>query len=184
MSARTIVASVLALAAAAAAACRPAPPPEVKPKFSLPQLSARFSADLGAETVDVSAYPAKAQDGYAVFTEVCSQCHSPARALWAPEATREEWAMHIRRMHDKTLVNTWWTRFGKDDADLILDFLAHDSKVRKLEGKEEFALETARLAALLEEVKAERTRLQLEEGRQAARQAPDYMGDKPGGGTR
>jgi hypothetical protein len=81
-------------------------------------------------------------------------------------------------MHEKTLVYGWWTDFAKKDAAKILDFLEHDSKVRKLDGKAGFEAKTAELKALLKEVEAERSRLQLEEGRKAARPAPDYAGVK------
>lgn len=164
----------------AVAACRPAAPPEAVPsKFDLRQLQARFYMDLGPDAVDVSAYPAKARAGYDVFVKVCSQCHTLARPLNAPETTRAEWETHVRRMHEKTLVYGWWTDFGKADAGKILDFLEHDSKTRKLDDAAGFAARTARLKELLKEVEAERSRLQLEEGRRAARPSAPYVGAKP-----
>lgn len=162
------------------AACRPAAAPEAKPsKFTLEQLQARFYSDLGADAVDASAYPEKAREGYPVFVQVCSQCHTLARALNSDETTRSDWEQHVRRMHEKTLVYGWWTDFGKKDAEKILDFLAHDSKVRKLDDKAGFAAETERLKGLLREVEAERSRLQLEEGRRDAKPAAPYVGAKP-----
>lgn len=167
---------------AGTAACKAPPPPEVKPKFTLEQLSARFPADLGPDAVDVSGYPKEQQERYQVFSSACSQCHTLARPINAAQATREDWDSLVRRMHQKSLVYGWWTQFGKGDAVRILDFLAFDSKVRKLDRKEDFARKTAELEVLYKEVQAEKSRLQLEEGRRGARQAPDYMGDKPGGG--
>ena len=176
MKNRLAVAACLAVLAA----CRPAPAPEPEPsKFTLEQLKARFHTDLGPDAVDASAYPAEAREGYPVFVQVCSQCHSLARALNADEATRPEWEQHLRRMHEKTLVYGWWTDFGKKDAGKILDFLVHDSKVRKLDDKAGFAARTERLKALLKEVEAERSRLQLEEGRRDAKPAAPYVGAKP-----
>ena len=169
-----------ALSLLALAACRPAPPAEpAASKFSLNQLSARFYMDLGPDAVDTSAYPRKAQDGYAVFVKVCSQCHTLARPLNAPEATREDWKKHVGRMHEKTLVYGWWTDFAKADAEKILDFLEHDSKIRKLDDAAGFVAGTERLKALLVEVETERSRLQLEEGRRDAKPAAPYVGAKP-----
>jgi hypothetical protein len=168
------------LSLAVLAACRPAPSPEPEPsKFSLEQLQARFYTDLGPDAVDASAYPEKAREGYPVFVQVCSQCHTLARVLNSHEATRSEWEQHVRRMHEKTLVYGWWTDFGKKDAEKILDFLAHDSKVRKLDAKESFAAQTERLKELFKEVEAERSRLQLEEGRRDVKPAAPYVGAKP-----
>lgn len=169
----------LSLAAWAAACGKPPPPEPEASKFSLQQLQARFYMDLGPDAVDASAYPQKARDGYPVFVQVCSQCHTLARAINAPETTRSDWEQHVRRMHEKTLVYGWWTDFGKKDAEKILDFLAHDSKVRKVDGKASFAEQTARLKALLAEVEAERSRLQLEEGRRGVKPAAPYVGAKP-----
>lgn len=170
--------AVLAVLAALAAACRKEPPPPA-PKFTLEQLKARYYMDLGPGTVDVSGYPERARAGYDVFVSVCGQCHNTARSLHGPEVTRAEWEQHVRRMHDKTLVYGWWTDFAKDEARKILDFLEHDSKVRKLDDPAGFAARTAELKALLVEVEAERARLQLEEGRRAARPAAPYVGAKP-----
>lgn len=168
------------LSLAVLAACRPSPAPEPEPsKFSLQQLQARSYADLGPDAVDASAYPEKAREGYPVFVQVCSQCHTLARALNSHEAARSDWEQHVRRMHEKTLVYGWWTDFGKRDAEKILDFLTHDSKVRKLDDKAGFEAETARLKELFKEVEAERSRLQLEEGRRDAKPAAPYVGAKP-----
>lgn len=176
MKMRLVVVSL----ALAAAACRPAAPPEPAPsKFDLQQLQARFYMDLGPDSVDTSAYPAKAREGYDVFVKVCSQCHTLARPLNAPETTRADWEQHVKRMHEKTLVYGWWTDFGKGDAGKILDFLEHDSKIRKLDDAAGFAARTERLKELLKEVEAERSRLQLDEGRRAARPSAPYVGAKP-----
>lgn len=175
---KTIIA-VLAVLAALAAACRKEPAPPAPAKFTLEQLKARYYTDLGPATVDVSGYPERARAGYEVFASVCGQCHTAARALHGPEATRAEWEKHVRRMHDKTLVYGWWTQFAKDDARKILDFLEHDSKVRKLGDPAGFAARTTELKALLTAVEAERARLQLEEDRRAARPAAPYVGAKP-----
>lgn len=168
------------LLAAFGAACRPGRPPDpAGSKFSLQQLKAQFYMDVGPDAVEVAAYPPKARAGYPYFVQVCSQCHTLARPLNAPEATRDEWELHIRRMHEKTLVAGWWTEFGKADAAKILDFLEYDSQVRKLDDKTGFAAKTQELKALFEEVKAERSRLQLEEGRRDAKAPAPYVGAKP-----
>ena len=172
--------AVLVFLAAVAGACQAARDPSpAGSKFSLEQLKAQSYADLGPDAVDAAAYPPKARAGYPYFVQVCSQCHTLARPLNGPEATRQEWELHIRRMHAKTLVNGWWTEFGKADAAKILDFLEYDSQVRKLDDKAAFAAKTAELKALFEEVKAERSRLQLEEGRRDAKPAAPYVGAKP-----
>lgn len=162
-----------------AAGCRPSVPEALSSKFSLQQLSARFPADLGPAELDVSAYPARIQEGYAVFAKVCSQCHSPARALYAPETGREDWDRHVRRMHGKTLLYGWWTAFQKEDAKRVLDFLAYDSQVRKLDRKAEFAGEVAELEELFGEVRREKERVRLADDRQAVRPSAPYVGARP-----
>lgn len=171
----------LAVVAAAALAwgCKGPAPEAAKSKFTLEQLKARFYMDLGPNTVDVASYPKNVQDGYQVFANACSQCHTLARPINASEVSREDWDKHVRRMHEKTLAYGWWTKFGKDDAKKILDFLAYDSKVRKVDGKAAFEKRTEELKALLAEVEAERARLQLDEGRREARPEPPYTGAKP-----
>lgn len=161
------------------AACKPVPEAPTAPKFTVQQLSAQFPADLGPAELDVSAYPARIQEGYTVFAKVCSQCHTPARALYAPVTTRADWDKHVSRMHQKTLVYGWWTAFQKEDAKRVLDFLAYDSQVRKVDAKASFAETTAALEALFLEVRREKDRVARAEDARSVKPAAPYVGAKP-----
>ena len=162
-----------------AAACKPAPQAPAPPKFTVQQLSAQFPADLGPAEIDVTAYPARIQEGYAVFSKVCSQCHTPARALYSPVTSRADWDKHVSRMHQKTLMYGWWTAFQKEDAKMVLDFLSYDSQVRKVDAREAFLKQVEGLEALFVEVRRERTRFQTDQDKQAVKPAAPYVGSKP-----
>ena len=171
--------AMMGLAAAFLGGCRAPAAPSAKSKFTLEQLTARFYYDLGPDTIDVSGYPKEQQDRYQVFATVCSQCHTLARPINAPQATREEWDSFIKRMHQKTLVYGWWTEFGKADAGRVLDFLTYDSKVRKLDKKDEFDRRARVMTAFFADIQKERARLQQEDGRRSAHEPAPYVGAKP-----
>ena len=127
------------LGAAALAACvavgRRQPPPA--PALSVkPDLHVLYYSDLGPEAVDVSSYPAKLQYDYVVFSRVCSQCHSLARAINAPAVDRQFWEFYLARMR-------LYSRFqhqpvSADETRAILDFLEYDTSVRKIGGRKIF----------------------------------------------
>lgn len=164
---------------ALASGCKPGGRAPAAGKFSLRQFDARYYYDLGADTVDVADYPAVERDNYEIFTTVCSQCHTLARAINAPLTSREEWDRYVTRMHKRTLVHEWWTRFAKEDAKRILDFLEYDSRVRKIDDGKVFARETESLKVLFQEVQREKSRLQMSRDRENVKPYPHFAGDKP-----
>lgn len=155
---------------------KPAEPP--KSEFSKEQLSAQFYYDLGASTVDVSAYPIAAQEGYKTFLERCALCHTTARPLNSPLVSRKDWERYVRRMHERAEASPYHG-LTKAEAKAVVEFLTHDSKVRKLDGKAAFAAKAADLQVLFEKVKAERSRLQIEGDKDKAVEPAPYTGTKP-----
>lgn len=148
-------------------------------KFTKVQLDARFHYDLGPAEVDVSSYPKEQQENYAIFAQTCSQCHTLARPINAPIVKREDWERYVRRMHLHSKIKAG-TVVTREAAAAIVGFLAYDSKVRKVERKTDFEAKDKKLRRLFEEVKRERSRLQIEEDKRKARPAPPYTGDRPG----
>ena len=146
--------------------------------FTADQLKAMFSYDLGPAEIDVSSYPKEQQAAYAVFVRGCSQCHTLARPINAPLIARKDWKRFIARMHLRTKVRPQ-AGITKEEAGTIADFLAYDSRRRKVERKAEFEAKSRELESLFERVKKERARLQIEEDRKKARQAPMGAGEKP-----
>lgn len=151
----------LALGAAllAAAACagrpRPAPAPIVpseKPapaaavpesaRIAVPEApegrrkAALFDSDLGPDAVDVSDYPARERRNYAVYSRVCSRCHTLARSINAPYATRGWWDFYILNMRMRS--DRRGEALSGRDARAILDFLDYDSNRRKVSRAAEF----------------------------------------------
>lgn len=139
-------------------------------RFTPEQLEARFYYDLGPKEVDTAAYPAKQRENYRAFSAACSQCHTLARPLNAPYVTREDWKRYVKRMHAKTKARAG-ASIGKADAEAAIEFLAYDAQIRKVRGKAAFEAEAAKLKALFAEVRAERSRLQIETDRRKARGA-------------
>jgi hypothetical protein len=104
--------------------------------------AALFYSDLGADTVDVSAYPPEIKRDYEIYTKVCSSCHTLARSINSPYVGRAWWEFYLASMrmrahfHGRPLSN--------EDLGSVLDFLEHDANKRK-----------AGRAAEFEEIKAE-----------------------------
>lgn len=142
------------------------------------QLMAKFYYDLGPDAVDVAKYPPAMQESYQAFVKACSQCHTLARAINAPTADKKDWRRFVRRMHVQTGTRPG-TKIGPEDAAKIVDFLAYDSKVRKLDGKAAFATLTEGLKADFKNVQAERARLQSEGDAKNARPYDDHAGATP-----
>ena len=142
---RLAIAAFLASAAAAA--------PEAA-RFTAQQLEAVFYFDLGADSVDVSDYPKAQRGNYAAFVAVCSRCHTLARPINSPIAAAADWRRYVRRMHVRSKSQADKT-FDKEQIRGIVDFLAYDSRIRKIAGKSAFDAETQRLKKLFAEVRAE-----------------------------
>jgi hypothetical protein len=143
-------------------------------QFTDKQLAAQFYFDLGSDSIDVSGYPKAQQENYAVFTQVCSRCHTLARPINSPLTTREDWRRFIKRMHVRSKITTDKT-FTKEQAKSVIDFLAYDSNIRKIVHKAAFDAETERLKKLYADVRAESSRVQMEND---AKKAKPY-GDQP-----
>lgn len=122
--------------------------------FSEQELSALLPYDLGPTTVDVSRYPQHQQENYELFLQKCSVCHTPARAINTPIASKEDWTRFVSRMHGRSRR----TLLKKEEALRIADFLAYDSEIRKVENKRAFEKLQRKLDQRFEEVQKERAR--------------------------
>lgn len=137
---------LLALAAALSAA-----------SFTPAELRATYYSDLGPAEVDVSSYPKEQQANYEVFRLVCSRCHTPARALHSPVATREGWRGYVSEMRLRGKVKGF-SDVTPEQAEAVVSFLAYDGKVRKLDGRAGFDEQTRRLQKRFWETIEERMR--------------------------
>jgi hypothetical protein len=167
------------------ASCRQAPPPprEGPGAFTPEQLSAQFPADLGMDSVDVAAYPAEQRANYDLFVRECSKCHTPARALQSPYVKRLDWERFVYRMHEKAESRSG-EKFGVDllqgdAARRVIDFLVYDAQERKVRQAAEFNRRREELKVLFSKVESERTRRQVTEGQEKAREPSPYVGDRP-----
>lgn len=147
-------------------------------RFAPEQLKAMYYYDLGPAAVDVASYPREQQENYKLFAQTCSRCHTLARAINSPLASRFDWKRYIARMHGKTKL-TPGTGFTAEQAKHILDFLSYDSSVRKVRGKAAFDAQASELKKLFAEVKAERSRRQLESDKKKARPYDDPAAAAP-----
>lgn len=136
---------------------RPAPEQEAR-GFTDEELAAQFYYDLGPSEVDVSDYPKRQQENYALFQRACSQCHTTARPLNSPRTTRTSWEYYVMRMRLFCQFDGV-PEFNSEDAERIVDFLAYDSKVRKERRREEFEAETRALRRRFDESLIERMRI-------------------------
>src|SRR5271157_1969275 len=80
--------------------------------------------DKGPATINVSGYPAAAQQDYALFTQKCSQCHKLSRPINSDYALPDEWSRYVHRMMSKP-------GSGIDASAKVYEFLVYDSSVRK-----------------------------------------------------
>lgn len=119
--------------ATAAAAPRVVLPPTPFAKLK----AAVYPADLGPETVDVSAYPRRIRNDYKIYARVCSQCHTLARANYSQQVERVWWTLYIAQMRARA---AWkGAPLSPDEIRAILDFLEYDSRARKDERLTGFA---------------------------------------------
>lgn len=112
--------------------------------FTQTELSARYYSDLGPAEVDVSSYPPEEQRNYEVFRRVCSSCHTPARALNSPVATREGWRGYVSEMRMRGALKKEPVP-DEDELAAVISFLTYDGRVRKLERRAEFEAQSRRL---------------------------------------
>lgn len=161
-------------------ACGSDSPLETESSFTKEQLEARFYFDLGPAAIDVSSYPKEQKENYKLFLRLCSQCHSPARAINSPVVRRDDWKRYIRRMHERGESAGWLGSVPESSFGRLLDFLAYDSDVRKVRRRAEFEKLTGEFKSLFVRVRAEKRRLGLKSDREHVRQPAPYVGDKPG----
>lgn len=140
------------------------------------ELAARFPADLGPGTVDISKYPENIRRDYKLFLSVCSACHTPARPLNSPVASRADWKRFVHRMHVK-MDNRGYI-LDKADEVKIVEFLAYDSKVRKIDDKENFKRQQDALEIVFQQVLDERSRLIEEQTKRLPVKETPYVGVK------
>ena len=115
---------------------------------SLPkQNGSIFYADLGPPDLDVAAYPVTQQENYRLFHEICSSCHTPARALYSQRTLRGSWAYYVERMRMQGQFEPK-RRFTTEEGNRVVDFLAYDSEQRKVRDWDRFEAQLRELGAL------------------------------------
>ena len=84
--------------------------------------------DAGTDKIDVSKYPPEIRRKYKIFSDLCSRCHTLARAINCDFALEDDWERYIKRMmrRGRNIIRP-------DDAQQIFEFVVFDSKVRKKE---------------------------------------------------
>jgi len=133
------------LAAALTSACAPQERP-----LTEEDMKAQFAWDLGPNTIEIYAYPADKKDDYALFRSRCSRCHTLARPINAPYASRENWTEYVKKMNKRS----GNVLLAADEEKRIVDFLVFDAKQRKT--KPEFQAEGKQRDELFERVKEAR----------------------------
>jgi hypothetical protein len=105
---------------------------EERPRPQIPDESLKpvFYSDLGPDSVDVSHYPTQQKYNYAIYAQVCSQCHSLARSINAPLIGKAYWEFYMLGMRTRSRM-TRGANITRDEAKAVLEFLLYDSKVRK-----------------------------------------------------
>jgi heterodisulfide reductase subunit B len=136
----------------------------------------KFPSDLGPATVDVSHYPPAIQEDYKVFLAACSVCHTTARPLNSNIIVEKDWKRFVHRMHVK--MENRGIDLAADDLKRIVQFLAYDSKIRKIQHKEKFQTEQKYLSYLFDELSKERERLIEEETKRLPKKETPYVGVK------
>jgi len=82
--------------------------------------------DSGADKIDMARYPADMKAKYKVYTEVCSRCHTLARAVNCDFVREDEWERYIKKMMRRS-----GRMITPDDAQQIFEFVLYDAKLRK-----------------------------------------------------
>ncbi len=86
---------------------------------------AQFGSHPEEDKIDVSSYPADVQNGYRVFTNKCSECHSLASSL-KQSRSPDGWTAEVGRMQAMAS-----SHINGREADQILAFLRYDELHRK-----------------------------------------------------
>ena len=133
-------------------------------------------ADIGPETIDVSSYPANQQANYKLFLSKCSKCHSPARAIWSKITTEEDWDHFVSLMHARFLSRGMGPTWKPSEGRAIIDFLAYDSKIRKVDNKLAFEEQLRQLNMRYEAVQQEKAEAAK---KQPTKPSAPYTGANP-----
>ena len=88
-----------------------------------------YPADKGPNFIDVTAYPAKMQQAYKLFTNKCSRCHTVARPINATFMP-EEWRKYVYKMMRKP-----GSGLTPKTAEEIIRFLIYDAQHREKKTK-------------------------------------------------
>lgn len=82
--------------------------------------------DKGPDKIDVSRYPAEVKKNYKIFSDLCGQCHTLARAVNCDFALDDDWERYIKRMmrRGRSLITP-------AQAEAAYEFATYDSKIRK-----------------------------------------------------
>jgi hypothetical protein len=116
--------------------------PALPPAEELP--ATLYYADLGPDTIDISAYPAQQKYNYGFFRLQCARCHTLARAVNSPVQSRAYWHFHLIRMSLHSRLQNEGP-IPPDQVKAMLDFLDHDTRVRKVEDRKRFEARTEEL---------------------------------------
>jgi hypothetical protein len=120
---RMVITAAL-VAAAVVPATRPvqaqngAPPTLLDPKV--------LAWDSGPAKIDISRYPPEMKEKYRIFADLCSRCHTLARAINSDFVLPDDWERYIKKMmrRGKGVIDA-------EDAVQIYEFVVYDSKIRK-----------------------------------------------------
>ena len=82
--------------------------------------------DKGPDRIDVSKYPSDMKDKYKTYVDLCSRCHTLARAVNCDFVLEDEWERYIKRMMRRS-----GRMISPPEAEQIFEFATFDAKVRK-----------------------------------------------------
>lgn len=138
-----------------------------------------FPADLGPDTIDVTAYPVSQQENYALFVKKCSLCHTLARPINSPLVDASTWTRFVKRMHGKNQARSnGGPLLSGDEAKRVISFLTFDSRERKIKRADEFQAQQSDLRARFERNAREQIKKKTAEGRTASQESAPYVGDR------
>ena len=123
--------------------------------------TAQFYSDLGPDEIDVSSYPVQQRYNYALYKAACSRCHSLARSINAPAASRAWWQFYVFSMRVRGRMDR--RPFTAEEINAALDFLEYDNATRRR--TREFQEQSDDLERRFDRLLRERLKA-LQEGRQ------------------
>lgn len=166
------------LAVALSGGCRRAETPASPAAFDAAALEARYPADLGSASLDVSNYPPEKKADFELFAQKCSGCHTLARPLNSPWSSEVDWRRYVERMETNAEDKAGKPLLTAVEAKKIISFLVYDSRERKIKNNIAFEAERARLSDLFAKVVAEKNRLAAAKSKSQGRESAPYVGDR------